>query len=97
MVPPHVLMYEGRRSVDESDQESQIGPGAVSNTTRVRSKTPEPPPKIRLGDLVRVITRVCRFRGILHERLDAFTAVLDKYTLADLTLGPKDSRVRPAA
>jgi hypothetical protein len=49
-------------------------PGRSINTTRVRSKTPEPPPKIRLGDFVRVITRICRLRGILHEGLDAFTA-----------------------
>jgi Rrf2 family nitric oxide-sensitive transcriptional repressor len=75
----------------------------------------KPPPKIRLGDVVRVtepdftlveclgpdnqcvITRTCRLRGILHEGLDAFTAVLDKYTLADLMLKPKDFGVRPAA
>jgi Rrf2 family nitric oxide-sensitive transcriptional repressor len=75
----------------------------------------KPPPKIRLGDVVRVtepdftlvecfgsgsqctITRSCRLRGILHEGLDAFTAVLDKYTLADLMLRPKDFGVRPAA
>jgi Rrf2 family nitric oxide-sensitive transcriptional repressor len=75
----------------------------------------KPPPKIKLGDVVRVtepdftlvecfgsgnrctITRSCRLRGILHEGLDAFTAVLDKYTLADLMLRPKDFGVRPAA
>ncbi len=44
-----------------------------------------------------VITRSCRLRGILHEGLDAFSAVLDKYTLADLMLRPKDFGVRPAA
>jgi Rrf2 family nitric oxide-sensitive transcriptional repressor len=44
-----------------------------------------------------VITRSCRLRGILHEGLDAFTSVLDKYTLADLMLRPKDFGVRPAA
>jgi Rrf2 family nitric oxide-sensitive transcriptional repressor len=44
-----------------------------------------------------VITRSCRLRGILHEGLDAFNAVLDKYTLADLMLRPKDFGVRPAA
>jgi len=44
-----------------------------------------------------VITRFCRMRGILHEGLDAFHAVLDKYTLADLMLRPKDFGVRPAA
>ncbi|MCI4677428.1 Rrf2 family transcriptional regulator [Rhodoblastus acidophilus] len=43
-----------------------------------------------------VITRCCRMRGILHEGLDAFHAVLDKYTLADLVLRPKDFGVRPA-
>jgi Rrf2 family nitric oxide-sensitive transcriptional repressor len=43
-----------------------------------------------------IITRACRLRGILHEGLDAFNAVLDQYTLADLMLRPKDF-VRPAA
>jgi Rrf2 family nitric oxide-sensitive transcriptional repressor len=43
------------------------------------------------------IRRCCRLRGILHEGLDAFNAVLDKYTLADLMLRPKDFGVRPAA
>jgi Rrf2 family nitric oxide-sensitive transcriptional repressor len=44
-----------------------------------------------------IITRSCRLRGILHEGLRAFSAVLDKYTLADLMLRPKDFGVRPAA
>ncbi len=44
-----------------------------------------------------IITRCCRLRGILHEGLGAFNAVLDKYTLADLMLRPKDFGVRPAA
>ena len=44
-----------------------------------------------------IITRCCRLRGILHEGLDAFNAVLDKYTLADLMLRPKDFGVQPAA
>lgn len=44
-----------------------------------------------------IITRHCRLRGILHEGLDAFNAVLDRYTLADLMLRPKDFGVRPAA
>ena len=42
-----------------------------------------------------IITRSCRLRGILHEGLDAFSAVLDKYTLADLMLRPKDFGVPP--
>lgn len=44
-----------------------------------------------------IITRHCRMRGILHEGLGAFNAVLDKYTLADLMLKPKNFGVRPAA
>jgi Rrf2 family transcriptional regulator, nitric oxide-sensitive transcriptional repressor len=44
-----------------------------------------------------IITRPCRLRRILHEGLDAFNAVLDKYTLLDLMLRPKDFGVRPAA
>jgi hypothetical protein len=43
------------------------------------------------------ITGTCRLRRILHEGLDAFTVVLDKYTLADLMLRPKDFGARPAA
>lgn len=43
-----------------------------------------------------VITRACRLRGVLHEALDAFSATLDRYTLADLMLRPKDFGVRPA-
>ena len=30
------------------------------------------------------ITQACRLRGVLEEAVDAFQAVLDKYTLADL-------------
>jgi Rrf2 family nitric oxide-sensitive transcriptional repressor len=44
-----------------------------------------------------IITRCCQLRGILHEGLNAFNAVLDKYTLADLILRPKDFGVPPAA
>ena len=32
-----------------------------------------------------VITRCCRLKGVLSEAVDAFYAVLDQYTLADLT------------
>jgi Rrf2 family nitric oxide-sensitive transcriptional repressor len=44
-----------------------------------------------------IITRSCRLRGVLREGLDAFNAVLDKYTLADLMLRPKDFGIQPAA
>lgn len=44
-----------------------------------------------------IITRSCRLRGILHAGLDAFNAVLDRYTLADLMLRPKDFGLEPAA
>ena len=44
-----------------------------------------------------ILTRACRLRRLMHEGLDAFSAVLDKYTLADLMLRPKDFGVRPAA
>ena len=44
-----------------------------------------------------IITPSCRLRRILDKGLDAFNAVLDKYTLVDLMLRPKDFGVRPAA
>ncbi|MDE2330982.1 MAG: Rrf2 family transcriptional regulator [Bradyrhizobium sp.] len=43
------------------------------------------------------ITRCCRLASILREGLGAFGTVLDKYTLADLMLRPKDFGVRSAA
>jgi Rrf2 family nitric oxide-sensitive transcriptional repressor len=44
-----------------------------------------------------IITPRCRLRGVLREGLEAFNTVLDKYTLADLMLRPRDFGVRPAA
>jgi Rrf2 family transcriptional regulator, nitric oxide-sensitive transcriptional repressor len=44
-----------------------------------------------------VITRRCGLKGVIHEALDAFTATLDRYTLADVMLRPKDFGVAPAA
>jgi Rrf2 family nitric oxide-sensitive transcriptional repressor len=44
-----------------------------------------------------VITSRCRLRGILKEALDAFVETLDRYTLADLMLRPKDFGLKPAA
>ena len=43
------------------------------------------------------ITARCRLRGILGEALGAFTATLDRYTLADLVLAPEDFGIKPAA
>ena len=34
------------------------------------------------------IVRVCRLKGVLHEAVTAFHAVLDRYTLADLVHNP---------
>lgn len=34
-----------------------------------------------------VITQPCRLRGVLSKALKAYLAVLDGYTLADLTAG----------
>lgn len=36
-----------------------------------------------------LISGACRLKGVLHEALDAFLAVLDRYTLADLATSPK--------
>jgi Rrf2 family nitric oxide-sensitive transcriptional repressor len=44
-----------------------------------------------------IITPRCRLRVALHEALAAFTATLDRYTLADLILSPKDFGIKPAA
>ena len=35
------------------------------------------------------IARACRLRGVLGEAVEAFYAVLDRYTLADLTAQPR--------
>jgi Rrf2 family nitric oxide-sensitive transcriptional repressor len=42
-----------------------------------------------LGNQCR-ITRGCRLRGVLGEALGAFLEVLDRHTLAALTLSPED-------
>ena len=44
-----------------------------------------------------IITPRCRLRGVLGEALAAFSAVLDRYTLADLILRPEDFGIKPAA
>lgn len=44
-----------------------------------------------------VITPRCRLRKALKEALEAFAATLDRYTLADLVLSPRDFGLRPAA
>lgn len=44
-----------------------------------------------------LITPRCRLRGALNEALLAFTHTLDRYTLADLILSPKDFGIKPAA
>jgi len=35
------------------------------------------------------ISGACRLKGALHEALDAFLGVLDRYTLADLSKNPR--------
>lgn len=44
-----------------------------------------------------VIAPRCRLRGVLAEALEAFVGTLDRYTLADLILSPRDFGLRPAA
>ncbi|HEX2891608.1 Rrf2 family transcriptional regulator [Vineibacter terrae] len=44
-----------------------------------------------------ILSPRCRLRGALREALAAFTATLDRYTLADLLLNPDDFGLRPAA
>ncbi len=44
-----------------------------------------------------LITPRCRLKGVLREALNAFVATLDRYTLADLILNPKDFGIKPAA
>lgn len=44
-----------------------------------------------------LITSRCRLRGALKEALAAFVQTLDRYTLADLMLSPKDFGIRSAA
>ncbi len=44
-----------------------------------------------------LITPHCRLRVALREALAAFNATLNRYTLADLMLRPKDFGIKPAA
>lgn len=44
-----------------------------------------------------LITTRCRLKGVLREAVHAFVGTLDRYTLADLILSPKDFGIKPAA
>lgn len=44
-----------------------------------------------------VITPRCRLRGAIKEAFGAFMETLDRYTLADLILKPRDFGITPAA
>jgi Rrf2 family nitric oxide-sensitive transcriptional repressor len=44
-----------------------------------------------------LITPRCRLRGVLNEALAAFMEALDRYTLTDLILNPRDFGIKPAA
>ena len=44
-----------------------------------------------------LITPRCRVKGVLKEALNSFVETLDRYTLADLILSPKDFGIKPAA
>jgi Rrf2 family nitric oxide-sensitive transcriptional repressor len=44
-----------------------------------------------------LITPRCRLKGVLKEALVVFVGTLDRYTLADLVLSPKDFGIKPAA
>ncbi|MHA6643936.1 RrF2 family transcriptional regulator [Mesorhizobium sp. A623] len=44
-----------------------------------------------------LISPRCRLRGVLSEALAAFTATVDRYTLADLMLSPEEFGILPAA
>jgi Rrf2 family nitric oxide-sensitive transcriptional repressor len=43
------------------------------------------------------LTPRCKLNRVLKEALVAFTATLDRYTLADLAMRPGDFGIRPAA
>ena len=44
-----------------------------------------------------MLTPRCRLRRVLREALAAFTGTLDRYSLADLMLKPRDFGLKPAA
>jgi Rrf2 family nitric oxide-sensitive transcriptional repressor len=44
-----------------------------------------------------LITPRCRLKGVLKEALNSFVKTLDRYTLADLILSPKDFGIKPVA
>lgn len=59
-------------------------PSAISVGTLVRDTEEMSLVECFRKDNACVITPACRLEPILHEALDAFLAVLDNYTLADL-------------
>ena len=67
-----------------------IGVGALVRATEEEFSLAE---CMQAGARTCVLTPSCRLKGMLHEALGAFLAVLDKYTLADIVrnraaLGP---------
>lgn len=44
-----------------------------------------------------VITQSCKLSGLLRQAADAFQATLDRHTLADIALAPRDFLARTAA
>ncbi|MGY4878529.1 Rrf2 family transcriptional regulator [Vreelandella aquamarina] len=59
-------------------------PGSISIGALVRDTEEMPLVECFRDDNACIITPSCRLKPILNEALDAFVAVLDNYTLADL-------------
>lgn len=85
-----VRTYRGRGGgVTLARQPQEINIGAVVRYTEGAFKPVE---CFRGDDNHCLVTGACRLAGILQEACDSFLATLDRYTLADLLVGPAKLR-----
>jgi len=87
-----IRTYRGKGGgVTLAREPQDINIGAVVRYTEGAFKPVE---CFRGGDNHCVVTKACRLAGILQEACDSFLATLDRYSLADLLIGPAKLRLR---